>query len=181
MPLIPNEDVSKVDVSSVTQLEPGSVQYATLHVNKKEKEEFHGPKIKMKKKRKKKREDVEVIATDPTSTTSTPDHLRWEIVDINFNYWHDTKKKSSQFPTLTCEEERQRYKQIFNKEYVDYLKLKDSIDQVADQNQKECSALSERLDSVAKHSDEYKVRINFIVIIISLAFIYCRRSKNLFR
>ena len=63
----------------------------------------------------------------------------------------------SQFPTLTCEEERQRYKQIFNREYVDYLQLKESIDQVADQNQKECSALSERLDSVPKHSEEYKV------------------------
>ncbi len=64
---------------------------------------------------------------------------------------------SSQFPPLTSQEERQRYKQIFNKEYVDYLKLKDCIDQVADQNQKESSALSERLDAVAKHSEEYKV------------------------
>lgn len=66
----------------------------------------------------------------------------------------------SQFPTLTREEERQRYKQIFNKEYVDYLRLKESIDCVADQNQKECSALSERLDSVAKHSEEYKVGLH---------------------
>lgn len=63
----------------------------------------------------------------------------------------------SQFPTLICEEERQRYKQVFNKEYVDYLQLKDSIDQVANQNQKECSALSQRLNSVPKHSEEYMV------------------------
>lgn len=65
----------------------------------------------------------------------------------------------SLYPTLTCEAERQRYKQIFNKEYVDYLQLKESIDLVADQNQKECSALSERLDSVPKHSEEYKVNV----------------------
>lgn len=91
VPSIPNEardDVAKADVSSVMHLEPGPVQYTTLHVSKKEKEEFTGPnsKIKVKKKKKKKREDVEVVATDPTSTTSTPDHLRWVIVDIC--YWY---------------------------------------------------------------------------------------------
>ena len=31
---------------------------------------------KSKKKKKKRKEDVEVVTTDPTSTTSTPDHMR---------------------------------------------------------------------------------------------------------
>lgn len=81
MPPIPNEARDDVVKAEVTYLEPAPVQYNTLHVNKKE--EFTGTnsKIKVKKKKKKKREDVdvEVIATDPTSTTSTPDHLRWGI------------------------------------------------------------------------------------------------------
>lgn len=115
-------------------MHPSSVSCSDMTPQEKMATHHH---VRLKKKKKKKRDDVEVIANDPTSTTSTPDHL-------------------SQFPTLTCEEERQRYKQIFNKEYVDYLRLKDSIDQVADQNQKECSALSERLNSVPKHSVEYK-------------------------
>ena len=69
----------------------------------------------------------------------------------------------SQFPALTCDEERYRYKQIFNKEYVEYLSLKGSIDQVTHQNQKECSTLSERLDSVPKNSEEYLVSNIFTV------------------
>lgn len=56
------------------------------------------------------------------------------------------------------DEERQRYKQIFNKEYVDYLQLKESIDLISNQYQKDCSSLSERLDSVPQQSNEYKVR-----------------------
>ena len=63
----------------------------------------------------------------------------------------------SQFPPLTSSEERQRYKQTFNIEYIKYLKLKESIDDVTNKYQEECSALSERLDSVLKQSPEYKV------------------------
>lgn len=33
-----------------------------------------------KKKKKKKKEEVEVVASDPTSTTSIPDHMRYTIV-----------------------------------------------------------------------------------------------------
>lgn len=71
---------------------------------------------------------------------------------------------NSQFPTLTCEEERQRYKQIFNKEYVEYLNLKASIDRVTSQNQKDCSDLSELLDTVPKHSEKYMVIMKIVVI-----------------
>lgn len=36
----------------------------------------HSTSNKLKKKKKKKRDDAEVVTTNPTSTTSTPDHLR---------------------------------------------------------------------------------------------------------
>ena len=46
-------------------------------------------------------------------------------------------------------------------EYGEYLSLKNSIDQVAQLNQRECAALSERLDSVPENSDEYLVSIEY--------------------
>ncbi len=65
----------------------------------------------------------------------------------------------SQFPPLSTYEERKRYKQIFNTEYVEYLQLKDDIDDVASNYSSMCSQLGERLHSVPKHSDEYKVGV----------------------
>lgn len=114
-------------------------------------------KVKSRRRRKGKRKTWKLLLLTPPLLLQH--QTIWGTMYKSYNwlaYWDNI---FSQFPMLTCEEERQRYKQIFNKEYVDYLKLKDSIDQVSDQNQKECSALSERLDSVAKHSDEYKVSI----------------------
>ena len=151
-------------------MHPSSVSCSDMTPQEKMATHHH---VRLKKKKKKKRDDVEVIANDPPSTTSTPDHLRYGMaISIITN----TIIIFSQFPTLTCEEERQRYKQIFNKEYVDYLRLKDSIDQVADQNQKECSALSERLNSVPKHSVEYKVSI--VIILLGLHFIVIIGGKE---
>ncbi len=73
----------------------------------------------------------------------------------------------SQFPPLTCSEERQRYKQTFNIGYDQYLKLKETIDDVANKYQEGCSALSERLDSVPKQSPAYKVLYCFRLIMRS--------------
>lgn len=117
----------------------------------------HGAmKIKPKKIKKKKRDDSEVVTSNPTSTSYTPDHIR---LANPLNIIASKDSCCSQFPPLTSDEERQQYKQVFNKEYVEYLQLKESIDQVSNQSQKECSALSERLNSVPKHSEEYKVQI----------------------
>lgn len=82
-------DVKPVDVPSAVQaLQPASVRHSALYVDDQEREtkqEYdntstnnrHASKDKVKKKKKKKKkEDIEVVTTDPTSTTSTPDHLR---------------------------------------------------------------------------------------------------------
>ena len=63
----------------------------------------------------------------------------------------------SDFPPLYCEEERCRYKQVFNTEYEEYLQLKNDIDHVSNDYQTVCSALSERLHSVPKHTEEHRV------------------------
>lgn len=65
----------------------------------------------------------------------------------------------SQFPPLSSDEARHRYKQTFNSEYAEYIQLKNDIDEVAGNYRTVCSRLGERLDSVPKHSDEYKVGV----------------------
>ena len=67
--------------TTVTFSEAGHAQDDVLHpssdtcshMTPPDKISHHGKK----KKKKKKKDDVEVIANDPTSTTSTPDHLRY--------------------------------------------------------------------------------------------------------
>lgn len=74
--------VSKAESATLVHL--GDVSHITAHTEKEyvsntDTISHNSPKGKVKKKKKKKkREDTEVVTTDPTSTTSTPDHLRCE-------------------------------------------------------------------------------------------------------
>ena len=59
----------------------------------------------------------------------------------------------SQFPPITTEEQRTHYKKVFGEDYEVYSSLKDHIETVSP----ECAALSKKLDSLPKHSEEAKV------------------------
>lgn len=76
-------DSSKpVDVPSVAQPVSGPCDALPVDGNTQSREganNHHSTKSKVKKKKKRKKEDLEVVATDPTSTTSTPDHLRYNV------------------------------------------------------------------------------------------------------
>ena len=60
----------------------------------------------------------------------------------------------SQFPPISSDEQRAHYKKIFGEDYEEYNSLKEHIETISPV----CAALSEKLDSLPKHSEEAKVR-----------------------
>lgn len=77
--------------------------------------------------------DSNAGAPVPSSTTNVPDLL-------------------SQYPPITSDRQRSEYKCIFNKDYEEYLKIKESLDAMT----KEWQALGTRLGQLQKHSEEAK-------------------------
>jgi len=76
--------------------------------------------------------------SDPSSTSSDPDYY-------------------SQFPPITSDQQRMDYKRVFNQEYDEYLKLKESIDLAFTRHHQEYAALRDKIKSAPKHSEEAKV------------------------
>ncbi|KAL5482142.1 hypothetical protein EMCRGX_G022431 [Ephydatia muelleri] len=58
----------------------------------------------------------------------------------------------SQYPPIASDRQRSEYKCIFNKDYDEYLKIKESLDAMT----KEWQGLGTRLGQLQKHSEEAK-------------------------
>lgn len=66
---------------------------------------------------------------------------------------------NSQFPPILSDDQRVHYKRVFGEDYEEYNSLKERIETISPM----CAALSDKLDSLPKHSEEAKVSGGFVL------------------
>ena len=84
----------------------------------------------------------------------------------------------SQFPPITSNQQRTNYKQLFSSEYPEYLALKENIEKVSLQYQSECTALSQRLQSLDRNSEEARVCMSLVVLDCVKLCLYLNRKSR---